>query len=66
MPVGIQQACTRGEQVQVGLVLGEHDGSGGQVGDLVGDGGADLVVVGGALGDQAGPAPAGLLFDASA
>jgi hypothetical protein len=48
----------------MGFVLGEDDGPGGQGGDAVADVRADLVVVRFALGDQAGPAPAGLFADA--
>ncbi len=49
-----------GEQVEVGFVLGEHNGSGGQCGDAGLDRGAGGVVVGVALGDQPGTPPAGL------
>ncbi len=54
-----------GEEVEVGFVLGEHDRSGGQGGDLLADVGADGVVVGVALGDESGPGPAGVFSDAS-
>jgi hypothetical protein len=59
-PGGHPAGPDSGEQVEVGFVLGQHDRTLGQGGDALADGGADGVVVGVALGDQAGTAPAGL------
>jgi hypothetical protein len=53
-----------GQQVDVGLVLGQHHRARRQVGDGLADGGDDLVGVGGALGDQPGPSPGRDLADA--
>jgi hypothetical protein len=55
-----------GQQVDVGLVLGQHDRAGGQGGDGLAQAGEELVAVGIALGDQPGPPPAGDLTDAAA
>jgi hypothetical protein len=49
----------RGQQVEVGLVFGEHHRSGRQSGDPPADARADRVVVGVALGHQPGAPPAG-------
>jgi len=46
-----------GQQVDVGLILGQHHRTVGQVADLLLQVGEDLVAVGVALGDQAGPPP---------
>jgi hypothetical protein len=48
----------------VGLVLGQHHRAVGQLAQLLVQGGQDLVAVGIALGDQAGPPPAGDLTHA--
>jgi hypothetical protein len=52
-----------GQQVDVGLVLGQHHRALGQVADGLPQVGEDLVAVGVALGDQVGPPPAGDLAD---
>jgi hypothetical protein len=52
-----------GQQVDVGLVFGQHDGVVGQVAELLVQGGEDLVAVGVASCDQAGPPPCGDLAD---
>jgi hypothetical protein len=43
----------------VGLVLGQHHRASGQPGNRLPQGGKDLVAVGVAVGDQAGPPPPG-------
>jgi hypothetical protein len=55
-----------GQQVEVGLVLGQHHRAGGQLADGLAQVGHDLVVVGVALGDQPGPPPAGEDHDQAA
>jgi hypothetical protein len=52
------------QQVDVGLVLGQHHRTVGQVGDGLADIGDDLLGVRGALGDQPGPPPGGDLAHA--
>jgi hypothetical protein len=54
-----------GEQVDVGLVFGQHDRAVEQVADLLLQVGEDLVAVGVALGDQLGPPPGRDLADAA-
>jgi hypothetical protein len=50
----------------VGLVFGQHHRTVGQLGDGLAQRSQDLLAIGIALGDQAGPTPAGDLPDASA
>ena len=53
------------QQVEVGLVFGQHDRAGGQGGDGLAQRGQDLVAVGVALGDQPRSPPGRHLADAS-
>jgi hypothetical protein len=55
-----------GQQVDVGLVLGQHGRAVGKLGDGVAQPSQDLVAVGITLGDQPGPPPAGHLADPAA
>src|SRR5512133_2522199 len=63
LPWGDPGRADPGQQLDVGLVLGQHHRARGQVADLLLEVGDDLVAVGVALGNQAGP-PAGDLAHA--
>jgi hypothetical protein len=64
VPRTTQVAPHRCQQVQAGLVFGQHHRPPGQLGDHLPQGGKELVAVGVALGDQPGSPPAGDLADA--
>jgi len=65
LPSGDPGGADPGEQVDVGLVFGQHHRAVGQVPDLLMQVGEDLVAVGVTLGDQPGPAPGRHLADAA-
>jgi hypothetical protein len=58
-PRAIQLARYPGQQVDVGLVLGQHHSVLGEVTELLAQASQHLLAVGVALGDQAGPTPGG-------
>src|SRR6266540_618408 len=65
LPPGDPGRADPGQQVDVGLVLGQHHRTCGQATEVAVQVGEDLVAVGVALGDQAGSPPGGDLSDAA-